>query len=419
MLNKRANIRSITFLLGLILVFIPGASFGQTSVRYGEEIKKEPPVRYGAEIEKRARVRYGVDIRVEDIRQVKPGEIVEEVISDFEFEMRNYIKLSGYYDKLMKYPDINPDNILQLEETAFLAEVNTQVNLTYLEDYSFKADLSYQYSPGSDEQSDRDTHFITNEFFLDLYLAELAYLRVGKKRETWGIGWTFSPVDYVINPPKNLVDPAESREGMYLSMLEIPVGDSSFSFVYFPYVAFDIQSEAGQSGIPEDMFDEEGAYGIRASFLLWDTDISLIYYYTDKIPDLQKNYFGITLNRFWRDLGAYVEVIGHQGNDLERVDKTDIGQNVFWFGDDLVDIKEDDNETFVNFAVGLSYGFPDDSRVGLEYYRNSEGYDDNEFDEFVDFIKHEAEIHRLIQDDFSMMKLLKGNQLLGNRLRKN
>ena len=420
MLNKRSKIKFPVILISLALIVIPVASFGQTSVRYGDEIKEEAPVRYGAEIEKRTGVRYGVDIGVEDIRQVKPGEIVpEEVPSDFEFDMRNYIKLSGYYDALMEYPNINPDNILQLEETAYLVEANTQLKLTYLEDYMFKADISYQYSPGSEEQSDRDTHFITNEFFFDLYVAELAYLRVGKKRESWGIGWTFSPVDNIIDPPKNPVDPSESREGMYLSMLEVPVGNSSFSFVYFPYTEFDMLSEEGQSGIPDTMFGDEAAYGVRAAFLLWDTDISLIYYRTDKIPDLQKNYYGLALNRYWLDLGAYVDIEGHEGNDLERVQKTTTGQYYFPVGDELVDLKKADDDTYINFAVGANYTFSDDSKVALEYYRNNEGYDDDEFDVFAEFVEHEALIHQIIHDDFSKFKLLKANLILSDRIRKN
>ncbi|MGD9246232.1 MAG: hypothetical protein PVH36_14970, partial [Desulfobacterales bacterium] len=399
-MQNRPNITFPAILLSIALIVIPVAAFGQTpetSVRYGTDIKKEAPVRYGPKIEKRAAVRYGVDIRAEDIRQVKPGEIVpEEVPSKFEFDFRNYIKLSGYYDELMEWPNINAENILELEETAYFLEFNTQFNFAYLEKYMLKGDVSYQYSPGSDEQSDRDSHFITNEFFLDLYVAELAYLRVGKKRELWGVGWTFSPVDNIMDWPKNNLDPTEAREGQYLSALEVPVGNASFSFMYFPGVEFDLQSEKGQSGIPDKIFEGDSSFGVRALFLLWDTDISLTYYRTDKTPDLQKNYYGLTLSRYWLDFGAYVDIEGHKGNDLEFVQKTLTGQYYFPIGDELEDLKRDDNDTYINFAVGVNYTFSDDSKVTLEYFRNDEGYDDDEFDEFVDFVEHEALIHRLI-----------------------
>lgn len=395
-------------MLNIALIAIPVASFGQAAVRYGTEI------------DKRADVRSGVDTGAKDIREEVPDEIApEEVPSAFEFDMRNYISISGYYRDLKKWPDINPDNILELEDTALFLEANTQFRLAYLEDYLFKADIGYRLSPGSDAQSDRDTHFITNEFFFDLYVAQSAYLRAGKKRESWGIGWTFSPIDNIIELPKNRLDPLESREGKYLAMLEVPVGDSSFSFVYFPQVEFDLTTEAGQSGIPNKMTLDDGTIGVKGSFLPWDTDVSLIYYRTDKIPDLMKNYYGITLTRYWLDLGVYIDMEGHKGNDLEFVQQNAMGQYYFPTGDELEHAKKADDDIYVNFALGANYTFSDDSKVTLEYFRNSEGYSDNDFDIFVDFAKHEAKIYRLMHDEFSMLKLLKANQLLDDRIRKN
>ena len=423
MQNRRPNITFLAILLSIALTVIPVASFGQTSetsVRYGTDIKKEAPVRYGPKIEKRAAVRYGVDIRAEDIRQVKPGEIVpEEVPSNFEFDIRNYIKLSAYYDDLKNDPVVNPNNILEREDNGFLGEINTQFKISYLEDYQFKADVGYQYSPGSDEQYDRDTHFITNEFFFDFLMAQLAYFKVGKKRETWGVGWTFNPVDDVMDWLKDPVDPSASRQGKYLAMLEVPVGNTSFSFVYFPDVEFDLESEKGQSGIPDKMNSDDPSLGVRALFLLWDTDIAFIFHQTDRISDLDKNYYGLTINRYWGDLGAYVEISGHEGNDLEFVQQNAMGQYYFPTGDELKALKRDDDDTYVNFAVGVTYSFPDNSKVALEYFRNDEGYDDDEFDEFYNFLKNDSDLYLTTSDENIKNKILKANQILGNRIRRN
>jgi hypothetical protein len=402
------KIKFAAILLGIVLILIPIASFGQD------------PVRNGSEIEKRAGEQYGIDIGVQDIREVAPGEIAsEDVPSDFEFDMRNYIKLSGYYDDLKDDPDINPNNILDLEDYGFLGEFNTQFKVSYLENYQFKADGGYQISSGPGEQKDDNTHFITNEFYFDLFAASLAYFKGGKKRETWGVGYTFSPVDDVLDWPRNFLDPIDSREGKYLALVEVPVGNASFSFVVFPDVEFDLESESGQAGIPEDMDFDDPSLGARALFLIWDTDIAFTYYRIDRIPDLKKNYYGLTLNRYWGDLGAYVDLMGHKGNDLEFVQQNDLGQNYFPIGDELVDLKRDDDDIYVNFAVGVNYRFSDNTKVALEYFRNDEGYSDDEFDEFFNFIKNEALIHRLIGDDFSELKLLKANQILQDRIRRN
>ena len=422
MLNKRAKIKFPTILLSmaLVLIVIPVASFGQGSVRYGTEIKKEAPVRYGGEIEKRPGVRYGVDIKAEDIRQVPPGEIVpEKVPSDFQFDIRNYIKLSGYYDDLKDDPVVNPNNILELEDYGFLGEFNTQFKISYLKDYQFKADVGFQLSSGPGEQRDKNTHFITNEFYFDLFMANLAYLKMGKKREMWGVGWTFSPVDDVMDWPKNLIDTTDSREGKYLSMVSVPVGNSSFSFVVFPDVEFDLDSEEGQAGIPRNMDFDDPSLGLRALFLIWDTDVAFTYNRTDRIPDLEKDYFGLTLNRYWGDLGAYVEVSGHKGNDLEFVQQNASGQYYFPSGDELLTVKKADDDIYINLAVGVNYTFSNDVKTSVEYYGNSEGYDDDEFDAFYNFLKNDSDLYLTTSDDNIKNKILKANQMLQDRIRRN
>jgi hypothetical protein len=314
---------------------------------------------------------------------------------------------------------VNPDNILDLEDTAFFGEFNTQFTLSYLYDYQFKTGVGFQYSPGSSEQADKDTHFMTNEYYLDLFVAQTVYLKAGKKRNPWGVGWTFSPVDDVMDWPKNTVDPTESREGKYLAVAEVPIGNASLSFIYFPDVLFDMDSEAGQSGIPDEMNFDDPSLGGRIYFFLWDTDISIVYNRTDKTPDYEKDYFGLTFNRYWGDLGAYAEVMGHEGNDFEFVKKTETGQYYFPSGDELVALKKADDDLYVNFALGANYSFEDNTKISAEYFRNDEGYDDDEFDEFVHFLEHEAEMYLLLGDGISKGKLLKANQILQDRIRQN
>jgi len=336
----------------IALTAFPVLSYAQESVRYGTEIKKEKPVRYGSESVQKPRVRYGVDISADEIRQVPPGEIVaEEAPIVFEFDMRNYIKLTGYYDDLKDDPVINPDNILKLEENGIIGEINTQFELSYLTDYQLKADVGYQISSGPGEQENNNTHFVTNEFYFDLFLAKFAYLKIGKKRQAFGVGWTFSPVDDVLDWPKNPVDPSDFREGKYLAVAEVPYGDSSVSFFILPDVEYDLESEQGQSGIPRKMDTDNPTFGARILFLLWDTDLALIYNRTDRIPDVEKDYFGLTMNRYWGDLGFYLEAMGHEGNDLEFVQINQAGDYYFPAGEELESIKNADDDFYVNLSL--------------------------------------------------------------------
>ncbi|MGD9230943.1 MAG: hypothetical protein PVJ20_09035 [Desulfobacterales bacterium] len=428
MLHKTPNITFPAIFLSLVLIVIPVASLGQDHVRYGTDIKKEAPVRYGLEIEKRPRVRYGVDISVEDIRQVRPGEIVpEEVPSDFEFTMRNYLKFSGYYEDYKEHSLINPLNILGLEETGLNMEFNTQFKISYLNDYQFIADVGYLATVGTGDQGDDDTHYITNEFFFDFFVAELFYFKVGKKRETWGVGYTFNPVQ-IIDFPKNLIDPYENREGNYLATFEIPVGNATMSFIYFPYVEFNLETDQGQSGIPNHVkySDDREDFAARLSLLLWDTDISFIYYYADVIETVKKSYFGVSLNRYWGDLGVYFEAAGQEGKDQEYlVEDIYILDGVptlvyYWPTDDeLVEIKEAEDNIYVNFAIGANYTFPDSTKISLEYFRNSEGYSSGEFDYFYNAVTEAGESYIETQDYRIENKILKTNQVLADRIRQN
>jgi hypothetical protein len=425
MLHKRFSIHAVALLVSIIFAAFLVPSVGHGAVKYGADIEKPAPVQYGAKA-KRPGVRYGVDIRAEDIRQVPPGVIVEEVVTDFVFDVRNYIRLAASYDDLKDDPVVNPDNLLELEETGYFLEFNTQPIIAYQDDYTFRADVGFQYCPGPGEQETKDTHFVTNEFFFDLFLLKSAYFKLGKKRESWGVGTTFNPVDIMI-PPKDPVDPSESREGAYLSMLEVPYGNAAFSLVYFPDVDFDLTSEAGEAGIPDDidLDPDEASYGVRALFLLWDTDVSFIYYRTDDRSDDQldmKNYYGLTLNRFWGDLGVYAELLGYEGTDMKFVtqnpDETAAEDDPYVF-----QLAPDDDDIYVNFALGANYTFSNDMKVGLEYLRNDGGYDDTAFDSFYDFLDDASDTYLMTSDEALKGNikedLLTANQILRDRVRQN
>jgi len=98
---------------------------------------------------------------------------------------------------------------------------------------------------------------------------------------------------------------------------------------------------------------------------------------------------------------------------------TSSGTYYFPVDDALVALKEKDDDIYVNFSVGGNYTFSDNTKITMEYYRNDEGYDDTEFDEFTEFVNNEAENLQSKNDLSSTQKLLKANQLLGDRVRKN
>jgi hypothetical protein len=111
--------------------------------------------------------------------------------------------------------------------------------------------------------------------------------------------------------------------------------------------------------------------------------------------------------------------MGHKGNDLEFVKINETGNYYFPSGDDLEALKNSDDEIFINFSVGGNYSFPDGTKISMEYYRNNEGYDDDEFDKFYDFLENDSDLYATTLDDTLKNKLLKANMILGDRIRQN
>ena len=341
-----------------------------------------------------------------------------------ESECRMYLMMSGHYNGWADDAVANPENILEYERAGLLYEVNAQSKITCRNDYLLGMDVSYQYAAGARNENETDTHFNTNEVFADLYLNQRVYFKAGKKRESWSVGNVFYPLD-IVNPPRNPLDPSKSREGVFLTALEIPFGVSSLSLAYYPEVEY---GPDDKDGIPGRMDLGEGDLGVRTYFLIEETDVAFVFYRAERIPSVAGSYYGLTLNRFFGYLGTYLEVLGHRGRDVEMVrEDTDgviydsAGFYYFPDQDERVELARADEDVYVDVAAGASYTFSDNSRIGVEYLRKSEGYDDHEFDQLHRFLVNGWHDCYALGVDTGRMKadLLKGAGMLRERIRRN
>jgi hypothetical protein len=338
-----------------------------------------------------------------------------------ELDCRMYLMMSGYYDGWEDDAVANPKNVLEYERAGLLYEINTQSKMRYRDDYLLAVDASYQYASGATNENETDTHFNTNEIYADLFLNQRVYVKAGKKRESWSVGTVFYPVD-IVNPPMNPLDPSKSREGVYLAALEIPFGVSSLSFAYYPHVEY---GPDDRDGIPGRMDLGEGDLGMRAYSLVAETDVAFVYYRAERIPSLAKSYYGLTLNRFFGYFGTYVEVLGHRGRDVELLRK-DAHAVVYDFPgfyyfpdqDERVELGRADEDVYVDFAAGASYTFSDNTRIGVEYLRNSEGYDDREFDQLHTFLTEGWRDYTALGNGRMKADLLQGVGMLRGRIRR-
>jgi hypothetical protein len=341
----------------------------------------------------------------------RPGEPVDEPVrrpAGVELDLRVYLMTSGYRNSTEHDPVVNPDNILEIDPAGLLNELNAQGKVVCCDRYLLGIDVSYQCASGYGE---RDTHWNTNEFFFDLFVNHRVYLKAGKKRESWSVGNVFSPLD-IVNPPRNPLDPSKTREGAYLAGFEIPFGTSSLSFAYFPRVEY---GPDDRDGIPGRMDFGNGGLGVRSYFLIRETDVALVYYRAERIPSLRKGYYGFTLNRFFGYLGTYVEVLGHEGRDVELVMTDNSGYYYFPDGHERARTGKADDHIYVDVSAGGDYTFSDNTRIGVEYLRSSEGYDDQEFDQLHRFFIHDSKYYG---DQRFKNNLLRGADIVQERFRR-
>lgn len=125
-------------------------------------------------------------------------------------------------------------------------------------------------------------------------------LQAGKRVYSWGKGYAFNPVGYV-NPVKDPENPELAQSGLLSATVEYVKGFSSGSLKNMSLMVVVIPA----SGTAGNQFGElnQTDLAIRASVLLWDTDIDLMGYYGRR--DARRIGMGLS-----RNLTANTEVHG-------------------------------------------------------------------------------------------------------------
>jgi hypothetical protein len=94
--------------------------------------------------------------------------------------------------------------------------------------------------------------FLVDELYSDLSFGDLLYLRLGKQRLKWGVGYVFNPSDPV-NPPKDPTAMRAVREGVTALKLELitrTVSLMSFGVLYDAVGQTGVGSKVSTSAVP-------------------------------------------------------------------------------------------------------------------------------------------------------------------------
>lgn len=196
------------------------------------------------------------------------------------FETKPY-EYSGYLRLDNKFQQLRTDN----EDYQNYAHLEALLDFSYFyEIFKFKSSLMATYDYIKDK-TDKDDYPI-NELYIEAKLDKNHTLLVGKESLQWGKGYFFNPVAF-FDRPKDPTQPTKTREGFTLIKYSY---NKSFSSV-LKNISFDIVYMPSSETINKDYYTQvtnsENAQNaaLRLYLLLYDTDIDIIYNYSDITQD--------------------------------------------------------------------------------------------------------------------------------------
>ncbi|MBN2782668.1 MAG: hypothetical protein JXQ66_05450 [Campylobacterales bacterium] len=185
---------------------------------------------------------------------------------DYDFDMDAIEQKPYSYNGYIKTENKN-EKYLHLE---------TLLDVSY--NYEFlklNSSLSFDYEYIKDKTSDEK--FSIDELFVDAKLNQNHTLSVGKESLKWGKGYFFNPIAF-FDRAKDPSDPTLSREGFvmtkynYNKSLNTNLKNISFDAVYLP---------SNHSLNDEFLNKDANNIALKLYLLLYDTDIDIIYNYSD------------------------------------------------------------------------------------------------------------------------------------------
>ncbi|MEN8146215.1 MAG: hypothetical protein ABFR02_01190 [Campylobacterota bacterium] len=207
-----------------------------------------------------------------------------ESIEPKSYEYNGYLRVD---DRFQRLNTESPLYIQSGDDRRYQNNVHLEglFEFTYFyEMFTFKTSLMGTYDYVYDTISEDD--YPVNELYVDAKITDNHALLVGKESLKWGKGYYFNPVAF-FDRPKDPQQPTVAREGF--SILKYSYNKSFQGAL--KNVAFDLVYLRADDKINKDFYhiatDSKisNNIGARLYLLLFDTDIDIIYDYSDAVHD--------------------------------------------------------------------------------------------------------------------------------------
>ncbi len=268
-----------------------------------------------------------------------------------EEEKENKLEWNGNLDVKYKLFNMNQNSSLyklqfynELPSSSLLSQYSIE---PYLNAEYRTSDLGFILKTHGLYYSDKNSSFDLFEAYASFSPSFNTNLQAGKKVYSWGKGYAFNPVGFV-NPFKDPENPELAQAGLLSANIEYVKSFSSESLQSFSLLAVIIPT----SGISGTSFGEfkNTDMALKASLLLWDTDIDLLAYFSSINPKR----FGID---FSKNLQDNIEIHG------ELSYNQNVEQNII--ADSLLVTELTDHYSFL---FGLRYLNESNTTIIAEYY---------------------------------------------------
>ena len=236
-------------------------------------------------------------------------------------------------------------------------------------DYRTK-DIGFHLKTHATYYSDYDMRFDLFEAYGSYNPSFNTVLQAGKRTYNWGKGYAFNPVGFV-NPVKDAENPELAQAGLLSANVEYIKSFSSEALQSFALTFAVIPS----SEIPNSRYGEFKTtdLALKMYFLLWDTDIDLMTYYSKN----ETKRYGLD---FARNIRENFEIHG------ELALNTDAPRYTIF--NDSINIRLADK---FSYLFGLRYLNASNITLIAEYYHNGLGLKRHEYRQYTDFLQKSAD----------------------------
>ncbi|MBW1862044.1 MAG: hypothetical protein JRJ02_06685 [Deltaproteobacteria bacterium] len=204
-----------------------------------------------------------------------------------------------------------------------------------------------------------------SEGYLSLKPSPSFTLDAGKKALQWGKGYAFNPAAFV-SRTKDINNPTEAMEGYYVITADLiksfdgPLKTLAFTPVILP-VTKSINDDFGE---PDHI-----NFAAKLYFLLWDTDMDLVFF----TGESRTTRYGFD---FARNIKTNLVVHGELAW-ITDFDKKSI--------DTQGNLSTDESD-IMKFLFGIRYLTTNEITFTVEYYHNGGGIDEDNAENFFDFV---------------------------------